>query len=620
MNSTFLAATGFDPEAAKAATDAMRPPRHSSSRAKIVHGPFVCKPGESLLEMAFEHAGMLGPTLADGKRAVKCPWEAHHTSGTTFDTSTVLFPPAEGADIGLFHCSHAHCDGRELKAVLDALPSEAVRVAYERLYAKRQTRRDVLLTRSFVPPSAAAGIPINGAPGPAAKPPVDERYTDVGNARRLVAEFGDDIRYMHPRGCWLAWDSKRWAWDERDLVELHAKQTVAGLFCEIGNISNQTERNALISHAMKSEGAARIRAMVQLARSEPGIAVLPNELDADDWVLNVDNGVLDLRTGTLRPHDRGALLTKLAPVVFDPTAQAPVWNSFVNTVFKNDGDLISYVQRVSGYSLTGCVSAQILVFFYGLGANGKTTYLETLAGVMGDYATQAAPNLLLEKKNDSHPTEIADLMGRRLVMSTEVDQGRKLSEALVKQLTGGDKLKGRFMGKDFFEFRPTHKLFLAANHKPVVHGNDEGIWRRINLVPFNVVIPKAQRDPNLMTKLAAERAGILNWLLRGCLDWQRSGFATSKAVEDATLGYRQEMDRMAGFLRDCCVLGPYAAKAADLYQAYLGWCARNVEAAVQQRTFGLMLGERGFEGTKLHGLAGWKGLRPKTPAELSDER
>ena len=345
--------------------------------------------------------------------------------------------------------------------------------------------------------------------------------------------------------------------------------------------------------------------------------VVPRELDQHHHLLNLQNGTLDLTTGVLFPHDPRLLVTKLAPVTFDPTAQAPEWLKFVNAVFANDADLISYVQRVVGYALGGWVTAQMLVFFYGLGSNGKTTFLETIAGLLGDYAAPAAPGLLLEKKHESHPTEIADLQGRRLVISMEVDVAQKLSEALVKQLTGGDTLKARFMGGDFFEFEPTHKLFLAANHKPIIHGNDLGIWRRIKLIPFGVSFTGAQQDLNLKAKLMAELSGILNWLLQGCLDFQRYGFATSKAVDDATSAYREESDRLAGFLADCCMKGPECERSSVLYQAYLTWCTQNGETPVQQRTFGTMLRERGFEPTKLHGNAGWKGLRVVTEIRTS---
>ncbi len=618
-SSTFLSEAGF--EAAVEAAAASEPKRSLRLGPKVL-GPVSGKPGESWLEVLFAEAGTLGPVLADGQRTVRCPWEALHTTGTTFDGSTVLFPPCHGSDIGHFHCSHSHCDGRDHGDAIEALPADAVERACQRMDVIRLVRNDEVL-RPFAglrhaPTSTqghALGTTLSGVGPPVTSVATEENFTDVGNAKRLVSEHGYGLRFVHARNSWLVWDGTRWQYDERGYVDLCAKSTVTALLQRAVTITDDDAKRRVIAHALKSEAVGRIGAMVQLAQSEPGVPVVPRELDQHHHLLNLQNGTLDLTTGVLFPHDPRLLVTKLAPVTFDPTAQAPEWLKFVNAVFANDADLISYVQRVVGYALGGWVTAQMLVFFYGLGSNGKTTFLETIAGLLGDYAAPAAPGLLLEKKHESHPTEIADLQGRRLVISMEVDVAQKLSEALVKQLTGGDTLKARFMGGDFFEFEPTHKLFLAANHKPIIHGNDLGIWRRIKLIPFGVSFTGAQQDLNLKAKLMAELSGILNWLLQGCLDFQRYGFATSKAVDDATSAYREESDRLAGFLADCCMKGPECERSSVLYQAYLTWCTQNGETPVQQRTFGTMLRERGFEPTKLHGNAGWKGLRVVTEIE-----
>jgi P4 family phage/plasmid primase-like protien len=615
----FLTATGFDPESVVAQVDTIADGgRARGVRAKTVHGPAACQPGESLLELAFEEAGMLGPTNSEEKHAVRCPWEKSHTTGTTFDFSTILFPPKAGSDVGWFYCSHAHCEGHSNGDALNALPPEAVARAEERFERKRLAREHREALRYAVPAVGTEGVEAANDQGAHGEPPakveaavVDERFTDVGNAKRLVRTYGNDLRYCHPWGKWLTWDDKRWLVDERGAVNLYAKQTVDQLFGDLAGCPEAT-RKAAVAHALKSEDAGRIAAMVSLARSEPGIPVVPDELDADDMLLNVENGIVDLRTGQLLPHDRNSLITKLAPVVFDSNATCPLWETFLDTIFQKNRALISFVQKLVGYALTGDVRAQIIVFLYGIGANGKTTFLETLLSLMGNYATQAAPNLLLEKKNESHPTELADLLGRRFVISTEVEQGRKFSEALVKQLTGGDRMKARYMRQDFFDFRPTHKLFIAANHKPIIHGCDEGIWRRMKVLPFNVVIPKGERDEGLMTKLAKERSGILNWAVRGCMEWQKNGLDVPKDVEDATTAYREEMDRLAGFLEDSCVIDKAgSATSAQLRVAYTSWCGVNGEEPIHQRTFAMMLKERGFESRKSHGTMLWLGIRVK---------
>jgi P4 family phage/plasmid primase-like protien len=624
----FLSATGFDPEAVVAAVEAAEGGgRVRGARAKTVHGRAACEPGETLLELAFEEAGMLGPVLPGGGRAVKCPWENSHTSGTTFDSSTVLFPPKAGSDVGWFHCSHGHCEGRSNGDAFSALPPEASAKAEERYEMKRLTRETRWAMRFAAPRQAGAGsgVPANdatqvGPPGSVATAVVDGRFTDAGNAKRLVRLYGSDLRYCHPWGKWLGWDGVRWAVDERGLVNLYAKQTIEQMFGDLVGC-NEAQRRMIVEHAFKSEAVSRLAAMVSLAQSEPGIPVVPDELDADDMLLNVENGIVDLRTGKLLLHDRAMLITKLAPVVFDPNATCPLWEQFLDTIFQKNKALIAYVQKLVGYALSGDVRAQIIIFLYGIGANGKTTFLETLLALMGNYATQAAPNLLLEKKNESHPTELADLFGRRFVISTEVEQGRKFSEALVKQLTGGDRMKARYMRQDFFDFRPTHKLFIAANHKPIIHGCDEGIWRRMRVLPFNVVIPKADRDEGLMTKLAQERSGILNWAIQGCLDWQKSGLDVPQEVEDATSAYREEMDRLGGFLDDECVLDTRGcATSAALRAAYVAWCNTNGEEPIQPRTFGMMLKERGFESRKSHGSMVWHGVRVKAWDERLRDR
>jgi len=232
---------------------------------------------------------------------------------------------------------------------------------------------------------------------------------------------------------------------------------------------------------------------------------------------------------------------------------------------------------------------------HGGGANGKSTFIAVLQAMLGDYAKQAAPELLVSRGGDHHPTELADLFGARLVASVEVDDGKRLAESLVKQMTGGDKMKGRFMRADFFEWTPTHKVFLAANHRPEIRGTDYAIWRRINLVPFNVTIPEHERDLKLLDKLRAELPGILNWVIEGCLAWQRDGLGVPQAIRDATAEYRAEQDALADFLADRCVEDSLAwATFGALYQAYLGWCEAAGVTPLSSQGFGRRLTERGF--------------------------
>ena len=344
--------------------------------------------------------------------------------------------------------------------------------------------------------------------------------------------------------------------------------------------------------------------MQSLARSEPGIPILPDKFDTDQWALNCTNGTLDLRSGELRPHNRGDLLTNLCPVEFDPAATCPSWDRMVQTILGGDAELIAFVQRAVGFSLTGSVAEQMLFLLWGHGANGKSTFLNAILGMLGpDYGMQAPDGLLLAKRHDSHPTERADLFGKRLVSSAEVEDGRRLNEALVKQLTGGDRVRGRHMREDFWEFEPTHKLWLAVNHKPVIRGTDHGIWRRVKLIPFTVTIGPEDQDKDLPAKLKAELPGILAWAVRGCLDWQQHGLGEPEAVRAAVAQYRGEMDVLGTFLTECCVEGKgCTARAGDVYAAYKKWCEANGEYVASQTAFGTSIAERGIARRKSNGI------------------
>ncbi len=317
--------------------------------------------------------------------------------------------------------------------------------------------------------------------------------TDLGNAERLIDRHGEDLKYVHAWGRYLLYNGQRYEPDQCDAVKAKATETVRNIYHEAGDTLDEGERKALGSHAKKSEAQRGIEAMLSLAKHM--VAVKPEDLDADPWKLNVLNGTVDLRTRELLPHSRADLIIKIAPVEYDPNAKAPVFQAFLEQVLPSEA-LRKFVQKAIGYSLTGDVSEQVLFFLHGTGANGKTTLMNVVLGLTGDYGKQAAPDLLVAK-GTTHPTELADLFGARCVASTEVEDGRKLAENLTKQLTGGDRIKARYMRQDFWEFDPTHKIWLSANHKPEVRGTDYAIWRRIKLIPFGVTIPKAEQDPRL---------------------------------------------------------------------------------------------------------------------------
>lgn len=421
--------------------------------------------------------------------------------------------------------------------------------------------------------------------------PARDRCTDLGNARRLVRQHGQDIRFCYAWNTWLAWDGKRWKRDDMGLVEQRAKATVATIYAEAAQLDGEA-RKELATWAMKSESRDRIRAMVDLARSEPGIPIQPDEFDMHPMLLNVLNGTIDLRTGELRSPRREDLITALAPVPYDPAATCPIFDRFIARIMANNDALQNFIQRVIGYCLTADVSEQMLAFAYGMGANGKSTLIKVLLAMLGkDYATQAAPELLLT--GDRHPAELADLRGLRFVAAIEVEDGKRMAEGLVKQMTGGDVLKARFMRENFFSFEPTFKLLLAANHKPTIRGTDHAIWRRIRMIPFTVTIPDDEKDPHLSDKLRDELPGILAWAVRGCLAWQQNGLTPPAEVTAATQEYRDEMDVLARWLEERTLqqVG-VETQAKYLHADYMVWCRDNNEFALNTTRFGRALAER----------------------------
>lgn len=419
--------------------------------------------------------------------------------------------------------------------------------------------------------------------------------TDLGNAKRLVARHGEDLRYCQERDCWYAFDGQRWNVDQSGEIPRRAKDTVVSMYAEAADLP-EAERKALIRHALNSESASRIKAMISLAESEPGIPVMLDALDRDPWLLNVQNGTIDLRTGELRPHNRQDLITRLSPIDYDPLATCPTWDKFLQHVLSGKADLIKFIQRAAGYSLTGITSERCFFLLYGVGRNGKSTLVETLQDVMADLAATTPTETLLATRDGSIPNDIAALKGVRFVAASETGEGRKLAEAKIKALTGGDTISARFMRGEFFNFRPVFKLWLSTNHKPKITETTDAIWDRIRLIPFSVRIPKEQEDKRLRAKLQAELPGILAWAVDGCLAWQQEGLLEPADVMAATDAYRQESDLLGAFIEDACVLGEKVqASARSLYAAYTQWCEESGERTVTQTAFGKSLTERGFE-------------------------
>jgi putative DNA primase/helicase len=309
--------------------------------------------------------------------------------------------------------------------------------------------------------------------------------------------------------------------------------------------------------------------------AESELPVAPDALDADPMLLNVANGTVNLRTGQLLPHRQEDLITKVAPVTVNSSTSCTLWLQFMNEITDGNQALINYHQRIAGLCLTGDISEQYLFILHGGGANGKSVYADTITGILGDYAGEAAPTLLMATRSEEHPTQTADLHGKRLVVASETEEGGRLKLQTVKRLTGDKTLKARFMRQDYFSFQRTHKLWMVTNNRPAVRENTHAVWRRIRLIPFEITIPEDRQDKHLVDKLREEWPGILNWMIAGCLEWQRSGLQAPEVVESATRRYQEEQDILAEFVQAVCILdGDLRTPRTEMYGTYKDWAAK----------------------------------------------
>jgi putative DNA primase/helicase len=448
-------------------------------------------------------------------------------------------------------------------------------------------------------PAVPAGVP---------EPAADVRLSDAGTARRLVARHGLDLRYIHDFRRWLVWRDGYWQDDRLGLVRALMKETLEAAHADTHELEDEKERLRVRRFLLDAERESRIRGAIALAESARGIAILPEQLDTDPWLLCVANGTIDLRTGELREHRRDDLITRQIAVEYDPAAAAPTWLAFLERVLDGDQELIRFVQRAVGYSLTGLTTEQIILILWGGGANGKTTLIDTILALLGEYAQQAPAETFVERR-DGIPNDVARLRGARMVAAAELGEGRRLNEALVKRMTGGDRLTARFMRGEWFEFRPSFTPWLATNHRPAIGGTDHAIWRRLRLVPFTVTIPEDERDQELPAKLLDELSGILAWGVQGCLDWQAHGLDAPAAVVAATADYRDEMDILGDFLADCCQPDPeQSVKASVLHTRLEYWARQNGREPITQTTLGNRLAERGYVKKKTNTGIHWLGL------------
>ena len=432
------------------------------------------------------------------------------------------------------------------------------------------------------PPGASARKPRKKRESGLELPDSASDMTDAWHARRFVDRFGDRLRFCTVSKRWLEYDGRRWHKDNDLAAQRLAMEWVEFLRTYVGRVKKRADRDAFMEAVRRAESQRSIAATIRLAQSDERITVKPQDFDQGDDVLNCQNGTLDLKNGKLRPHAPDDKLTKLMPVNYTESAECPTWLRFLDRIMGGDQEMIAFLQRILGYSLTGSVKEECMFVFYGQGQNGKSKLLNTIRDIVGDYGGVSDSNTLTLKVRASHPTGIADLAGKRLVVISEPSECR-FDEALVKSLTGGDGISSRKLYQDFSEFKPTHKIFLMSNHKPLVRELSEAYWRRMNLVEFAITIPPEERDNDLSTKLMAEAEGILAWMVRGCLEWQEKGLAQPTKVVEATKGYRDEMDKIGGFLESQCTYGPgLRVDSTELWLAYQAWCDQEGLSAMER--------------------------------------
>lgn len=446
-------------------------------------------------------------------------------------------------------------------------------------------------------------------------------FTDYGNALRLVEACGDSIRYCYEWKRWLVYDGQRWNGDDRGAIIQKAKHCVRQMYFEASQVADDATRKNLVDWARKSENRGRLDAMIALTQDELPVKI--SQLDQNPWLLNAQNGTLDLRTGQLLPHNPDDLITKLAPVKYDPTAECSLWLKTLDRIFAGNQLLVDYVQRVLGYSLTGVASEQCYFILHGTGQNGKSTILETFSNILsGDgqekepYAMNTATETISQKRNSGAvPNDVARLKGARMVTVNEVESGTRLAENFVKQVTGGDTISARFLHAEWFDFKPEFKLFIRANNKPDIKSTDKATWRRPHLIPFTVQIPDDEVDHQLPARLKKEWPGILAWLVRGCLAWQRDGLNPPAEVLAATKEYREEMDTFGAWIAECCVEDGQET-ASELYASWKEWCVANGHEAGSSTSFGKQLRQRGCsDGRDNEGKRAWMGIRLRTQAD-----
>lgn len=439
----------------------------------------------------------------------------------------------------------------------------------------------------------------------------DIQFSDITNRDFFIKAYVNKVRYCISWNKFLIWNGTCWQIDTRGTVEEMCVDFIHKMYRALRSIDDKQLRIAFEKHLIRSENYRRIQGMVGLLKMSKDLKVEDFELDKDHFLFNTQTQTINLRSGKIRDPNIKDLITTKSNFVFQKEAKAPTWNLFLLQIFNKDEALIRFIQKAMGYALSGDVSEQCLFILWGTGANGKSTFLNVLHHLFGDYARSTMIETFM-KKNSEQSNDLARLKGARLVTTSEIEQGKPMSESLIKTVTGEDELTARFLYGEYFSFKPTFKIFMATNHKPKIRGADNGIWRRIKMIPFTVTIPPEQRDKKLTEKLIAENSGILNWLIQGYAMWKKEGLSDEpEAVREANDEYRMDMDSVGSFVNDCFEIDAslkWRLHTKILYETYIKWCSKNNERAMSQKWLGLRMQEKGFKRIATHGQRLWLGL------------
>ncbi len=402
-------------------------------------------------------------------------------------------------------------------------------------------------------------------------------YDDTGNALRFRDANAGLIHYNHVDGCWIYWDGVRWASDENGEIKRRADKMLADMAKDLKEMQDDPAYNAYKKHLSRSRSHRGKEGFIAEARHLEGVPVLPSEMDRAGNAFNVRNCLISLKTGRTAEHDKKYMISKLAPVTYDENAKCPRWDRFIEEITCGDKSLQLYLQRMIGYCMTAYTKEQCMFFLYGNGSNGKSVFVDTIAYMLGEYAASCQPEtVMMRDRNNTARGDLARLKGARMVVTSEPNDGCRLDEGIVKQMTGGteNKLTARFLYGREFEFSPEFKIVMSTNYKPVIKGTDNGIWRRVRLIPFTAEFTKENRDPQLIEKLRRELPGILNWAIAGAVGWCKEGLPPCAIIDEAGQEYRSEMDRVQQFLDDCTTRSESSStQASTLYKCYKAWCS-----------------------------------------------